>query len=90
VEGDDHGEAYTAIVWGVGLSHERPKFAEAEAFTVAEGKMCGAAMRGADAPSGSKATSRAKGSRRNLGDLTSDHRPCAVLVRIGKVRSRSR
>src|SRR3954465_2892523 len=22
VEGDDHGEAYTAILWGVGLSHE--------------------------------------------------------------------
>jgi len=22
VEGDDHGEAYTAIVWGVGMSHE--------------------------------------------------------------------
>jgi hypothetical protein len=24
VEGDDHGEAYTAIVWGVGLSHGAP------------------------------------------------------------------
>src|SRR3954453_23075380 len=22
MEGDDHGEAYTAILWGVGLSHE--------------------------------------------------------------------
>jgi hypothetical protein len=53
VEGDDHGEAYTAIVWGVGLSHEIPKVAEAEAVTVAEGKMCDAAMGGADAPPGS-------------------------------------
>jgi len=75
VEGDDHGEAYTAIMRGVGLSPEIPKFAEAEAFTVVEGKMCGAVMRGADAPPGSKATSRRKGSRRNLGDLTPDHRP---------------
>src|SRR5439155_23164207 len=33
-----------------------------------------------------KATSRAKGSRRNLGALVSDHRPCADLVRIGKAR----
>jgi hypothetical protein len=90
VVGDGGCEAYTAIVWGVGLSHARPKIAEAEAFTVAEGKMCGAVMRGADAPPGSKATSRAKGSRWNLGDLTSDHRPCADLVRIGKMRSRIR
>ena len=90
VAGDGGCEAYAAIVWGVGLSHERPKFAEAEAFTVAEGKMCGAVMRGADAPPGSKATSRRKGSRRNLGDLTSDRRAYAVLVRIGKVRSRCR
>ena len=43
MEGDDLGEAYTAIVWGVGLSHEIPKIAEAEAFTVVEGNMCGAA-----------------------------------------------
>jgi len=33
--------------------------------------MCGTAMRGADALPGSKATSRAKGSRRNLGKRTS-------------------
>ena len=90
MEGDDHGEAYTAIVRGVGLSHERPKVAEAEAFTVAEGKMCGAAMRGADAPPGSKATSRTKESRRNLGDPAFDRNGVAVSARIGKARSRSR
>src|SRR5262249_26819848 len=36
--------------------------------------MCGTAMRGADALPGSKATSRAKGSYRNLGDLMSGRR----------------
>src|SRR5207247_3365303 len=39
--------------------------------------MCGTAMRGADALPGSKATSRAKGSHRNLGDLVSG-RCCRV------------
>ena len=42
-----------------------------------EGNMCGTAMRGADALPGSKATSRAKGSHRNLGDLVSGRR-CRV------------
>ena len=90
MEGDDHGEAYTAIVRGVGLSHERPKVAEAEAFTVAEGKMCGAAMRGADAPPGSKATSRTKGSCRNLGDLARPAVASAIPGHVGKSRRRSR
>jgi hypothetical protein len=89
VEGDDYGEAYTAIMWGVGLSHEILN-AGAETFPIAEGEMSGTAMRGAVALPGSEATSRVKGSRRNLGDLTSGHRPCADLVRIGKARSRSR
>src|SRR4029077_13514574 len=40
--------------------------------------MCGTAMRGADALPGSKATSRAKGSYRNLGDLGSDRNGVAV------------
>ena len=67
--GDDHGEAYTVIVWGVGMSHEIPEFAGAEAVTMAEGNMCGADKRGAVALPGSKATSRTEGTRRNLGDL---------------------
>ena len=58
-------------MWGVGLSPEIPKIAEAETFTVVEGNMCGTAMRGADAPPGSKATSRTKGSCRKLGDPAS-------------------
>ena len=55
-------EAYTAIAWGVGLSHERSDIAGAESFHSLEGNMCNAAMRGIVVPPGSKATSRAKGS----------------------------
>jgi transposase len=53
------------------LSHERSDIAGAEGFHSLEGNMCGTVMRGADALPGSKATSRAKGSHRNLGDLVS-------------------
>ncbi len=56
----------------------------------AERNMSGAVMRGIATLPGSKSTSRAKGSRWNLGYPASDHRPCADLVRIGKARSRSR
>jgi len=57
------------------LSHEILNIAGAEPFVTVEGNMCGAVMRGAVALPGSKATSRTKGSRRNLGGLTFDHRP---------------
>jgi hypothetical protein len=68
--GDSGCEAYTAIAWGVGLSHEISDIAGAEGFHSLEGNMCGTAMRGAVAAlPGSKATSRAKGSHRNLGGL---------------------
>ena len=59
---------------GVGLSHERSDIAGAESFHSLEGHMCGTVMRGADALPGSKATSRAKGSHRKLGDLGSGRR----------------
>ena len=59
--GDDHGEAYTAIVQGGRLSRESSNIAEAEAFSVAEGNMCGTVMRGADALPRSKTPSRTKG-----------------------------
>ena len=45
--GDSGHEAYTAIAWGVGLSHERSDIAGAEGFHSLEGNMCGTAMRGA-------------------------------------------
>ena len=70
MEGDDHGEAYTVIVWGVLLSLENHYSAEAETVSNVEGNMCGPVMRGADALPWSKTTSRTKGTRRNLGDLT--------------------
>jgi hypothetical protein len=56
------------------LSHERSDVAGAEGFYSLEGNMCGTilqGMRGAVALPGSKATSRAKGSYRNLGGLVS-------------------
>jgi hypothetical protein len=91
VGGDDHGEAYTVIVWGVGMSHEIPEFAGAEAVMTAEGNMCGADTRGTVALPGSKATSRTNGTRRNLGDLVSDRAaPLGCPARVGKARSRSR
>jgi hypothetical protein len=72
--GDSGCEAYTAIAWGVGLSHERSYVAGAEGFYSLEGNMCGTVLkrrRGAVALPGSKATSRAKGSHRKLGGLAS-------------------
>ena len=81
VTGDSGCEAYTAIAWGVGLSHERSDIAGAEGFHSLEGNMCGTVlqgMRGADALPGSKATSRAKGSHRNLGGLGFDRNGAAV------------
>ena len=76
--GDSGCEAYTVIAWGVGLSLERSDFAGAEGFDSLEGNMCGTVMRGADALPGSKATSRAKGSYRNLGGLGSDRNGATV------------
>ena len=92
--GDSGCEAYTAIAWGVGLSLERLDIAGAEGFHSLEGNICGTAMRGVDALPGSRATSRAKGLRRNLGCLVADRRLCQIVLsaaaRIGKARSRSR
>jgi hypothetical protein len=90
VVGDGGREAYTAMQWGVLLSHEISKFAEAEAVSNVEGNMCGTAMRGADALPGSKTISRCKGLRRNLGDLRFDRLAARRPARIGKARSRSR
>ena len=88
--GDRGCEAYTAIAWGVGLSHERSDIAGAEGLYSLEGNMCSTAMRGVVALPGSKATSRAKGSHRKLGDLVPGRDVPSTAVRIGKARSRSR
>jgi hypothetical protein len=84
--GDGGYEAYTATARGVGLSRERSDIAGAQGFHSLEGNMCGTAMRGADALPGSKATSRAKGSRRNLGDLVSGRRRHVLCVYGGPHR----
>ena len=84
--GDSGREAYTAIAWGVGLSHETSDIAGAEGFHSLEGNMCGTARRGADALPRSKATSRAKGSHRNLGDLVSGRRRRVLCVYGGPHR----
>lgn len=90
MEGDDYGEAYTTIMQGEILSSEIVKFAEAEAFALAEGNMCGPVMRGTDALPESETSSRLKGSCRNRGDLAFGHRVQFPAVRIGKTMSRSR
>ena len=63
---------------GCGIEPRKIDIAGAESLYSLEGNMCGTAMRGADALPGSKATSRAKGSHRNLGDLISD--PLALCL----------
>ena len=57
---------------------------------MAERNMSNAVMRGIVALPGSRSTSRAQGSRWNLGDPASDQRQEYALARIGKARSRSR
>jgi hypothetical protein len=59
--GDSGDEAYTAIAWGVGLSHERSDIAGAESFYSLEGNMCGTAMRGAGRPAGVEGHIKCKG-----------------------------
>ena len=89
VEGDNHCEAYTTIMWGGLLSRESYYAAEAEAVDRAEGNMCGPVMRGFIAQPWSKTPSRIKGRRRNLGDLAFGRAVNIAPVRMGKVMSRS-
>src|SRR5512139_2900338 len=59
---------------GCGIEPRKIRHRRGRGFHSLEGNMCGTAMRGAVALPGSKATSRAKGSHRNLGDLGSGRR----------------
>ncbi len=90
MEGDDYGEAYTAIVRGGILSRERHKMQRPRLLTVAEGNMNGTVMRGAAALPWSKTPSRSKGARWNLGDLATGQAASAAAVRAGKAMSFSR
>ena len=89
--GDSGCEAYTAIAWGVGLSHERSDIAGAEGFHSLEGNMCGTAMRGADALPGQR-PHHVQRDRIGTWEVSGLAVRCCVsgTVRIGKVRSRSR
>ena len=89
--GDSGCEAYTAIAWGVGLSHERSDIAGAEGFHSLEGNMCGTAMRGADALPGLR-PHHVQRDRIGTWEVSGLAVRCCVsrTVRIGKVRSRSR
>ena len=76
---------------GCGSEPRNDELAGAETVFMVERNMCDAVMRGIVVPPGSRATSRAKGSRRKLGYLvTGRQRRVRGTVRIGKVRSRSR
>ena len=81
--GDGGREAYTAIERGGLLSHEM-QVAEAETVGMVEGNMNGPVMRGAVALPRSKTQSRSKGSRRNLGGLTSGRWRCAPRSALGR------
>ena len=72
------------------MSSEKLNVAEAEALHNAEGNMCGAVMRGADAPPESETRSLPKGTRRNLGDLTPPAVATAIPGSAGKLKKRSR
>src|ERR1700676_5029541 len=92
--GDSGCEAYTAIAWGVGLSHERSDIAGAESFYSLEGNMCGTAMRGADALPGRRPHHVQK-DRIGTWEVSclaagAVWRSQRTAVRVEKVRSRSR
>src|SRR5580765_5024612 len=71
---------------GCGIEPRKIRQRRGRGFSFLEGNMCGTVMRGADALPGSKATSRAKGSHRNLGDLVSGRRRRALFVYGGPHR----
>jgi hypothetical protein len=85
VEGDDHREAYTAIVQGEQLSPEKYYLAEAEVVDIGRRQhVRHRYVRGAVALSWSKTSSCTKGLRRNLGDLAWPAVAQAVPGRDGK------
>ena len=89
--GDSGCEAYTAIARGVGLSHERSYIAGAECFYSPEGNMRGTVMRGAVACRGLR-PHHVQRDRIGSWEVSRLAVRCCVsgMVRIGKVRSRSR
>src|SRR5262249_17758434 len=67
--GDAEHEAYTAGAWGVGVSHEMMNSRERRLSSWSNATCAMPLLRGIVVPPGSRATSRAQGSRRKLGYL---------------------
>ena len=76
----------------MGLSHVKYKVAEAEAFCIAEGNMCGTAKNSEvlSLRRGLRPYHAQKGTYWNLRGLMSGHRLQSRPARVGKARSRSR
>src|SRR5438105_12228783 len=72
--GDGGCEAYTAIAWGVGLSHERSDIAGAEGFHSLEGNMCRSEEHTSELQPRAEPICRLQVEKRNLGDLVSGRR----------------
>ena len=89
--GDSGREAYTAIAWGVGLSHERSDIAGAEGFHSLEGNMCGT-LGEVLTPCRGQRPHHVQRDRIGTWEVSYLAVRCCVsgTVRIGKVRSRSR
>jgi hypothetical protein len=89
--GDSGCEAYTAIAWGVGLSHERSDVAGAEGLLLLEGNMCGTVLCEVLTPCRGQRPHHVQKDRIGsweVSGLTGTALP--LPARIGKVRSRSR
>ena len=87
--GDDAHEAYIAIAWGVLLSHEIGSTQGRRPSVVSNATRVMPLREALLALPGSENTSRAKGSRRNLGDLVSPAIAKAVPGHGRKPRRRS-
>ena len=87
--GDDAHEAYIAIAWGVLLSHEIGSTQGRRPSVVSSATRVMPLREALLALPGSENTSRAKGSRRNLGDLVSPAIAKAVPGHGRKPRRRS-
>jgi hypothetical protein len=89
VEGDDHDEAYTTIAWSGLLSREISSSQGPRRSHTSKATCAAPLMRGADALPRSKTPLRAKGTRRNLGDLAWPAVASAIPGHDRKSRRRS-
>ena len=91
--GDSGREAYTAIEWGVGLSHERSDIAGAECFHSLEGNMCGSPLGEVLTPCRGLRPHHVQRDRTGTWEISYLAAVVACCVctalRIGKARSRS-